>query len=286
MGLSSVASVALSGMQAATTFLNVTGNNLANSQTPSFKASRVELATQAYQTLSPGGLTTNPVQTGLGVVTAAISMDWSGGSIKTNDPLPLLALDGEGLFILEGDDGERFYTRRGDFRLNAVGELTLDGRYRVLGYAQNEQGQLDESQLAPLTIRLGSQVADENGNAISLQSYGIASDGRVLGKYSNGSQRTLGQIRIARFANPYGLYQRTSMLYSATASSGMPLETNPGVAGGATILSGATEHANVDVGRELVQLALAKTQFRANLLVMETSFEMLDSLLNLRRYYR
>lgn len=286
MGLSSVSHVALSGMTAATTVLGVAANNLANSQTPGFKASSVQLATQAYQTLSPGGVNVNPQQVGLGVVAAAITPDFSQGTIaqktgELNDELPLLALEGEGLFILEGDDGERLYTRNGQFRLNDQNELTNAQGYRVLGHVANEYGQLDESQLAPIKIRIGQYAPGEENEATRLEGYMIGSDGRVVGKYSDGSKRVLAQMRLARFPNYSGLYQQANTLYAATPAAGNPLETNPGAAGAGRIISGATELSNVDVGKQLLDISQAKTQFLANLFVAHTSFSLLDELLRL-----
>lgn len=289
MGLSSVTSVALSGMQAATTMLDVAANNLANSQTPGFKASRVQFATQPYQTLAPGFGPSgarggrNPAQIGLGVAVAAIEIDPSQGSIDQNQPLPLLALDGEGMFILEGSADDHWYTRAGQFHLNAAGELTTPEGYRVLGYALNERGEIDSSHLAPLTIHLGQQVPTSSGGAAQLQGYTFGSDGRVLGRYSDGVERTLGQIRIARFPNGQGLYQRASNLYAATPAAGVPLETNPGVAGAGSIHTAALERSNVDIGRELINLALARTQFRANWLVAVTAQSFWDELLLLSK---
>ena len=66
MGLSSVFSTAVTGLQAAETTIDVVGNNIANSNTDGFKASQAIFATQFLQTLSlgsqptTGGGGTNP----------------------------------------------------------------------------------------------------------------------------------------------------------------------------------------------------------------------------------
>ncbi len=289
MGLSSVTNTAFSGIQAATRLLDVTAHNLANSQTPGFKVARLQLATQGYQTLNLGVAShgpnsgANPRQLGLGVAVAAIDSDTSSGTIEQDQPLPLLALDGEGLFLLEGPRGERWYTRNGSFRLNAAGELTTSQGYRVLGHTLNDHGRLDVTTLSPIAIHLGEQAASPSTGVAKLEGFNIGSDGRVVGRYSDGIQRTLGQIRIARFANPQGLYQRANNLYEPSPAAGLPLETNPGADGAATIHSAAIERSNVDVGRELIHLALARTQFRANLLVAATWLSFWEELLNLQR---
>ncbi len=57
----------------------------------------------------------------------------------------------------------------------------------------------------------------------------------------------------------------------------LPTEGNP------TIVAGATELSNTDVGQSLVDLSEASTLFRANLRVLDTSERMFDALLNLGR---
>ncbi len=58
MGLSSVFSTAVTGIQASETTIDVTGNNVANANTVGFKQSQVEFATQFLQTLSLGSAPT------------------------------------------------------------------------------------------------------------------------------------------------------------------------------------------------------------------------------------
>ena len=263
MSLNSVMQTALSGMQAATTTVGATAHNLANLQTPGFKQSRVHLAT---------------LPLGQGVMVTAIHIDPSQGAIASGNSLPLLAMEGEGLFILEGADGEQLYTRDGRFSLNADNELVTAGGERVLGYGPDADGQIDRSQLVPLTIRLGSQVASAGGQAAALRSYSITRSGRIVGRYTGGVNRTLGQLRLARFNNPAGLMQRAGNKFQATAASGLPRQSDPGEAGAGEVVAAATELSNVDLGRQLIELTLANNLFRANAAVFRTADEMLGEL--------
>jgi flagellar hook protein FlgE len=276
MGLSTVMQTALSGMSAAQTLMQVTANNLANLQTPGFQAGNVRLATLAPQTL-PSGFG-NPIQIGRGVFVAGIHTDFSQGTIVSDDQLPLLALDGEGLFILEGRDGGRLYTRDGEFRLNADGQLVTADGDRVLGFAIDAEGHIDRSQLSPLSIHLGSQAPGVNGTAANLRSYSVRRDGRIVGRYSDGKYRTLGQLRLARFANSAGLARRPGNTYQATPASGLPRESDPGEAGAAEIVGGATELSNVDLGRQLIELTLAGNLFSVNAAVFRTADTLLGEM--------
>jgi flagellar hook protein FlgE len=77
MGLSTVMNTALSGMNAAATLVEISADNLANSQTPGFKAARARLATLPPQDLllgappTGGSAGTGPIQIGSGVQLAA-----------------------------------------------------------------------------------------------------------------------------------------------------------------------------------------------------------------------
>jgi len=87
MSLGSVMHTARTGISAVETAVSVMANNMANAQTPGFKASQVTLAARAPRTESHGAAPsgssggTNPVQVGSGVGIAAISTDSSQGSM-------------------------------------------------------------------------------------------------------------------------------------------------------------------------------------------------------------
>lgn len=117
----------------------------------------------------------------------------------------------------------------------------------------------------------------------SLTSYVIGEDGTVRGVFSNGITRDLGQIRLARFANPNGLEQRGQNLYAQGINTGLPIEGRPGEDGIGTVSAGALELSNTDVGGDLVNLVLASTQYRSNARVITATQQLFDELLNLRR---
>lgn len=163
MGLTSALSTALTGLSAAETQIDVIGNNLANSQTVGFKSSDVVFANQFLQTLSlgaspnPNNGGTNPRQVGLGVQVAEIAANHNQGTIEISSSPSDLAIQGDGFFIVEGAAGEQLYTRNGIFRLNSDAELVNSTGQRLLGFGVDDQFRLEETQLVPLTIPLGSQ---------------------------------------------------------------------------------------------------------------------------------
>ncbi len=165
MGLSSAMTTALTGLHAAETQIDVSGNNLANSQTVGFKASDVIFANQFLRTLSQGSLPTensggtNPRQIGLGVQVAGITPDFSQGTIEISASPSDLAIQGDGFFIVEGPQGEPLFTRNGIFNTNSENELVSATGNRLLGYGVDEFYRLQETTLVPLVIPLGSAAA-------------------------------------------------------------------------------------------------------------------------------
>ncbi|MEQ8791425.1 MAG: flagellar hook-basal body complex protein [Pirellulaceae bacterium] len=127
-------------------------------------------------------------------------------------------------------------------------------------------------------------AARQDGSAAGkLTSFIIGEDGIIRGVFSSGVTRDLGQIRLARFSNPAGLEQRGQNMFAQGVNSGLPVEGSPGGEGIGQIIAGAVELSNTDIGRNLIDLVLATTQYRGNTRVITTAQQLLDELLNLRR---
>lgn len=116
-----------------------------------------------------------------------------------------------------------------------------------------------------------------------LSSFIVGEDGLIRGVFSNSAMRSLGQLRLARFGNPAGLEQLGENLFAAGVNSGMPIEGNPGEQGIGSIVSGAVELSNADVGSNLIDLILSSTMYRSNTRTITTIQQMLDTLLQLQR---
>src|SRR5262245_52880484 len=162
MGLSSVFSTAITGLQGAETTIDVAGNNVANSNTIGFKASQASFATQFLQTLSLGSAPTqnsggtNPRQIGLGTQVAAITPNFTQGTLQISSSPSDLAIQGEGFFIVQSSTGEQLYTRNGKFQVNAQNELTTLSGARLLGFGIDDNFQIQSTTLQPLSIPLGA----------------------------------------------------------------------------------------------------------------------------------
>jgi flagellar hook protein FlgE len=180
-----------------------------------------------------------------------------------------------------------------------TGLITFDGEGNVVGTSNTTvsinrrnisstsplEFELDFSQVSGLAQAASSLAASrqDGSGAGKLTSFIIGEDGVIRGVFSNGITRDLGQVVLARFANPAGLEQRGQNLFSAGVNSGLPVQGRPGQEGIGAIIAGAVELSNTDIGQNLIDLILATTQYRGNTRVITAAQQLLDELLNLRR---
>lgn len=131
-------STAISGVNAATSDLNVISNNIANASTTGFKASSAQFAEVFASSLLGSGA----AATGQGVALTEIRADFSQGNIEFTSNALDLAISGNGFFVLEGDDGGRQFSRAGAFRVDREGFLTNSQGNRLQGFQANLNGQI------------------------------------------------------------------------------------------------------------------------------------------------
>jgi len=130
------------------------------------------------------------------------------------------------------------------------------------------------------TLNLVSQNGTSPG---TLTSYVIDNSGVINGAFDNGITRTLGQIAMARFPNPQGLVQAGTNNFTQGIASGLPQITAPGTFGAGTIRSGALEQSNTDIGKNLVNLIVASTNYQGNARVISSVDQLVNVLLTLGR---
>jgi flagellar hook protein FlgE len=138
------------------------------------------------------------------------------------------------------------------------------------------------SGLASANSTLSATLQDGSAPGV-LTSFIVGEDGLIRGVFSNGITRDLGQIQLARFANNSGLQQKGENLFATGVNSGLPIVGSPGAQGIGTIIAGAQELSNSDIGQNLIDLITASTAYRGGARVITTVQQLFDELLNLRR---
>ncbi|MBQ3033629.1 MAG: flagellar hook-basal body complex protein, partial [Deferribacterales bacterium] len=107
--------------------------------------------------------------------------------------------------------------------------------------------------------------------------------GEIVGSYTNGEVRTLGQIALATFVNYQGLSKIGDSLYAETGNSGQATVGKPQTGSRGDIAAGMLENSNVDLSMELVDMITTQRGFQSNSKVITTSDEMIQELLNMKR---
>jgi flagellar hook protein FlgE len=117
----------------------------------------------------------------------------------------------------------------------------------------------------------------------TLAGFKIGKDGVVLGRYTNGQTKAVGQVVLATFRNPQGLQPLGDNAGRRSPTSGDPITGSPGSSGQYGVLqSSALEDANVDLTAELVSMITQQRAYQANAQTIKTQDSILQTLVNLR----
>ena len=199
--------------------LDVLANNLANVDTAGFKQDK--LLTRSFQDVlirrigdSAGKNEVGPYNYGLH--TDAVATDFIQGPLDQTDRMLDLAIEGEGFFAVNTEDGIR-YTRAGAFRVDEnLRIVTADG-YPLLG----TNGE-------PFVLTSEDVQIDKEGNVYN------------EGVYIN-------TIQLTNFTNVEGLRKIGDNLYEALDDAGA-------VAANARVHQGFLEGSNVDLVKQMTDM--------------------------------
>jgi flagellar hook protein FlgE len=143
---------ALSGIRAANTDLQVTGNNIANAGTIGFKSSRAEFGDVYASSLLGGGSNTP----GTGVTTLRLRQSYDQGNLKFTQNTLDLAVNGTGFFVVS-DAGNTLYTRAGAFGLDKEGNVVSNTGANLRGFLADDAGNLSAI-LSNLKVDVNTQA--------------------------------------------------------------------------------------------------------------------------------
>lgn len=127
--------IALTGINTASSDLEVISNNIANGATTGFKRSRAEFA----DIFATSRLGSSSLSTGRGARVAEIRQDFSQGDVEYTDNNLDLTIDGQGFFEV-GDNGKRLFTRAGAFGIDRDGFVVNAQGHQLQGYGVDDQG--------------------------------------------------------------------------------------------------------------------------------------------------
>jgi flagellar hook protein FlgE len=145
--------IALSGLTAATTDLNVTSNNIANANTTGFKESRAQFA----DVYAAGAKSLNSSLTGDGVRLASTLQQFSQGNITSSSSNLDLAISGDGFFTMKNADGY-VYSRNGAFSVNKIGDVVNDSGDALQVFPPLANGGFNTGTLNNLNLQTSSSA--------------------------------------------------------------------------------------------------------------------------------
>lgn len=126
-------------------------------------------------------------------------------------------------------------------------------------------------------------VSNDGAPPGTLEQFAVGPDGVIVGGFTNGLTRVLGQLALARFNNADGLMELGDNHFGETSLSGSAMIGTAGTLGLGEVVGGALEQANVELSQEFVDMVQATTGFSAASRVITTADELLRGLLALGR---
>jgi flagellar hook protein FlgE len=144
--------------------------------------------------------------------------------------------------------------------------------------------EIDLSSFSQLATDFDVYTSTVNGSApSSIQEVRISGDGIVSAIYKNGTERPLYRIPLATVQSPDQLTVLPGNVYVQSPDSGDVKLGFPETGQFGSVVSGALEGSNVDIGEELTNMIESQRNYTANSKVFQTGSELLDVLVNLKR---
>ncbi len=253
--------IAATGMHAQEVNVDNISNNIANTNTTSFKRGRVNFEDLLYQkTVTPGVNSSDAgnqipsgITLGLGTRVGAIYKVFEQGALNPTPSTPLnVAIDGNGFIRVTLPTGETAYTRDGALQLNSDGDVV-----NSLGYLIDP----------PINI-------PDNSTTVT-----ITTDGKVTVEVNSVLQEQ-GKIELTRFANNAGLEPIGGNMYIKSESSGDPIDGSATEDGFGIIRQHFLENSNVNSVLELTELIKAQRAFEFNSKALQSGEQMYKTVID------
>jgi flagellar basal-body rod protein FlgG len=251
--------IAGSALHATGHWIDVISQNLANINTPAYKRASVQFAelVRPADPMVEATAERRNVAAGFGTHMLPNRVEFLAGPLQATGIPTDVAIQGSGLLEVTRSNGELAYTRVGRLRVDADGRLALP------------TGELLTSDIVvPAEI---TEIA-------------IGPDGRAAGRVGESPETVeLGQLMLARVADPGAMQPLGNGLYATTEASGDAIVQAPGEDGMGTLLAEHLEASNVDLNATMSQLLLAQRAYQLNARVIQVFDTMYEAVMNIKR---
>lgn len=215
---------------------SITANNLANVNTPGFKADMLKVKTAIFHTAQ------------------GVQNDYhysaTEGSFVNLKPGPVMptgrdldiAVSGEGWIAVQGSDGKESYTRNGSLKIDSNGQLTTSGGHPVMGDG------------GPISIPPAQRIDIGDDGTIS-----------IIPLDANPNElAVLDRIRLVKIDGSMEVEKNTEGLIRLANGQQAQEDAN------LTVTKGALEGSNVDAFSEMVHMIDAGREFETSMKLMQT----------------
>ncbi|SDZ79975.1 flagellar hook protein FlgE [Desulfuromusa kysingii] len=180
MGLTSTLYTGISGLQANSEAMSVTGNNISNSNTIGFKSSSTLFSDVLSASISSAS---GDSQVGRGTQIATVQTSFSQGSFQSTSNSTDLAIEGDGFFMVsEADSSETLYTRNGSLSFDADGYLVNSEGYRVQGKSFDANDELVGGDPSDIQVNINNQIPAQQTGSLTLTT-NLDADSSVVGPF-------------------------------------------------------------------------------------------------------
>ncbi|MBK9407452.1 MAG: flagellar hook protein FlgE [Gemmatimonadetes bacterium] len=162
----------VSGLRNHQVRMDVIGNNISNVNTVAFKAGRVTFKEGFAQLLQgasrpPGDLGgINPIQVGFGMQIGSVDMMFSQGNLESTGLTTDLAIQGDSFFVVKKGT-QNYYTRSGNFQLDADGQLVSPTNGFVVQGKMADNGVFLDG-VRPIVLPVGQKTAAKATDMVKL----------------------------------------------------------------------------------------------------------------------
>jgi flagellar basal-body rod protein FlgF len=227
---------------------DIVSQNISSAQTAGYRKRTVQFSTQLagmwnLQAAGKGDVMSDEIPAQFTRLSSGISFS-SGETQPTRRELDV-AIQGEGFFEIRGPEGQKLYTRNGEFRVTAERTLVHSSGLEVM----TDGG-------APITLQPG-------GGSVTINPDGSVQQGGT----------TLGKLAMVKFGNPAALQPTRGGMFLAMAGAAPQTVERP------ELIQGYLEQSNVQPLREMVDLVLISRAYEANQKVISSTDDQMDKAL-------
>jgi flagellar hook protein FlgE len=206
--------IALSGINAASSDLEVTANNIANVNTVGFKGSRAEFS----QVYSAAGNNLSAQVAGSGVRLTNIAQQFSDGAATQTGNSYDFAISGAGFFTVRDGSGYS-YTRAGNFHPDDNGNVVNATGQNVQVYPPTANGGFDISSLADLKLTTGSSPAKASTNIGLTANLAASATAPTGGAFDPTNDKTYNTLSTFQAYDSLGASHTVNVYYTKDATN-------------------------------------------------------------------